>query len=95
MSNAARRDAPPGRRYCFSEDRPLAWLGYALEEIDAACLERVLGTDDQQAAGLDQTLDDLRSMTQMADRYADVGANRVPHEGGGIVPQFRRQQRLH
>jgi hypothetical protein len=24
MSNAARRDAPPGRRYWFSEDRPLA-----------------------------------------------------------------------
>ena len=24
MSNAARRDAPPGRRYCFSGDRPLA-----------------------------------------------------------------------
>src|SRR4051812_16108233 len=23
MSNAARRDAPPGRRYCFSGDRPL------------------------------------------------------------------------
>jgi hypothetical protein len=65
-----------------------------IEEIDETRFERVLGAHDDQTVFLDELLEYLRPMAQVAGRHAHVRANRVAHECVGIVPQLGSQQRL-
>ena len=72
----------------------LAGRGNTVEELDDAGLERVLGADDDQAVVCDQLLEDLRAMAQVVRRDADVRAHGLLHQGLGVVPQIRGEQRL-
>ena len=49
--------------------------GQAVEEIDDAGLERVLGADDQQPVLCHEVPQDLRTLAQMRRRRADVRAH--------------------
>ena len=46
-----------------------------VEELDNARVERILGAYHQQSFILNQVLEQLRSVTQMVHRRADVGAH--------------------
>src|SRR5258708_28622029 len=58
--------------------RSTAGLRHTVEEINDPGFQRILGADHKQSIFLDQLLDQLRSVSQMACGGADVGPNRRP-----------------
>jgi hypothetical protein len=44
---------------------------------------------------MDKMLEDLRSVSQLACGYADVGPHCVPHQSIAVVSEICRQQRFH
>ena len=57
-----------------------------VEEVNYARLQRVLRTDNEKSLILDQLLQNLRPVTQMIHRSADIGAHRLLDERVGIGP---------
>lgn len=49
--------------------------GEALEEIDFAGFERILGTHNPKTFEIDQAFENLRSVAELVDGSADVGAD--------------------
>src|SRR5690606_26757 len=73
---------------------PLRRSRHAVEEIDEARLERILGTDDDETLVLNQLLEHFRAVAQVASRDANVRPHGVACEALWIVAQRRRKQRL-
>src|SRR4026207_2328810 len=67
-------------------------LGQTLEEIHDSGLQRIFGTNHEEASLLDSRLEDFRSVPQMGCGDADVAADGVPHERFRVVPKVCRQQ---
>src|SRR5262245_26224929 len=87
------RESAPLLRTCSGHFRQLDWR--VVKEIDDARLQGILRPDDQETIGLDQPLENLRTVTQMVNRCPDVGADRVARERALVVPEIGLQQRLH
>ncbi len=56
-----------------------------IEEFNDASVQRVLGTDHEEAIVPDQLLENIRAMSQMVHRNADVGPNSLPHQRSQVV----------
>ena len=64
---------------------------HSIKEVDDARFERVLGADDDEALLLNQLLQDIRAVPQLAGGDADVGAHGLPHERLLVVAKLRLQ----
>ena len=66
----------------------------AIKEIDLSGLQRILRTDDLEAVGVYQLLEQLRPMSQVVCGSADICTNRLMYEGLLVGYGTRRQEGL-
>lgn len=59
-----------------------------IEKFDHAGFQCILGADDHEAIGLTEVFEDRRPMAEMVDRRTDIGANGLPYQRIGIVPEL-------